>query len=328
MSHYIERLIAGNIRLIILALVASTSFFLTEVWRDRIEIQVSHMNANASATEQALQRLLNSEWQLEQSLGIFMPIPASSLSERAEALANGTITLQRLASLGEANIIDEQARRLEGVYFSDIERRNQELNQLALQIGTSSYRPRDMEPIEELTLPAQGDLMEKCQMAFWPDAPPAIKAAILDFQFPAIPAKPTMREQWVLIGQGGMMLQEKMLALNKAVSDERLQLNKPIYESTDPNRTAAPAIAHHLRQQAIYGACIDSLTRLHSGALISLLRYYRLELLERSQPLATQQDRLRYLSYLVAILAFLATNMKPARPVSRLDTSDKPANFA
>jgi hypothetical protein len=310
---YVRRLVKGNVRLIVLALVASAGFIFTEFWRNEVQGSIADLDKLRDATTQILQRLSMAE--LQRDLGRATAVTGTNI-EIANAAMDG------VKAAPDADFKDlftqllaarERLQRIALVYSNDADIRSIEMNSLAAQIGTSSIRPRDMPPTE-LPPPAYTEnLTAQCLAAYWPEAPAPVRDALLQFNPRQPPAAPKrLSDQFIHVAEEGQRLYSGLTGFQGAVLT--------VVNTTTPEQdkagnvpvTMAEQTSAALRGTVIYTSCIDTIMRAYSAQLSVFLRNYQGAVVKAREPLAEKQSLLRYVSYLIAIIAFFASNLKPA----------------
>jgi hypothetical protein len=323
MQGYVSRLMRGNVRLIVLAAVTAVSFILTEFWRDSVERKSSEANALALMIDGVLQRFAMAERQLTLQRAVVMTESGTMLTGRADLLTKFLTdpSAQRFDYVEMS--ADEQWLRLQTVYGDDLASRREEFLGLFRQIGGSDLLPREMKTIEDVAMKTGKTVMEGCIQSFWSDAPPAVAAGLRQFD-PIEPPKsfPRLAEQLIFLAEENKRLVDAHLAVMVGFIDWRKAHLAAAVTPEEKSRSTAIPAAGAFRMMAIYGTCIDVLSRSHLGNSISFLGSYRFALFEHVRRLAVQLDWIRYLSYLVAILAFVAGNIKPPKPLEPPGDSD------
>jgi hypothetical protein len=322
--RYLRRLVRGNIRLIILAVVAGFSFFLAEFWRNDVQTRINDLDANSLAMDGTLLRLGNIDTQLSLGRAIHLPYSASEIAAQIERYLAPDAKFNLQFLLDSTLSTDEKFNRLTRLYGDSGDARQAELNTLGFQLGKSSIRPKDMKPVEDLHYAVPQGFAPQCLASYWPDAPAAVTAAAAAMQPPPLPTNPpNISEQYVYVLDEVQRLNGAQFAFSQAVSDHAIGFQKAT-PPLAPEKMATSVITTYMRGWIVYSMCIDAITNSYSGLAITFLRNYRLELLEAGRPLAQQQELLRYLTYLVGLATFLTANMKPPAAHADPKAADQP----
>ncbi len=311
---YLGRLLRGNIRLIALAVVASIGFFFTEFWRNVIQDQLEDIDRISVTVGETVKKISLAESQRDLMRYAAQPEAAVEIVARAEKSVRSAPDAEFIDVANGQLAARERLQRVRQIYINDADTRSIELTSLATAIGSSAVRPRHMVPIE-LPGPAyQARFLEFCHAAYWPDAPQIVKDSLAAFKPEPPPAAPkTLAEQFIYLADDDNRLYNQLVSLGSAI-DIAINSVGGGGEAVDPRKGMAAQGGAALRGSLLYAGCIDSVIRSHTSQLIVFLRNYQAALMETRKPIAEHRDWLRYIAYCIAIIAFFASNLKPAAP--------------
>jgi hypothetical protein len=319
---YLWRLLRGNIRLVVLAAIASCGFLFTEFWRNEVEGKLGDLRQLIDATGATLQRLAAHELQRDIGRMVILPKTAVEMADEVSAIAGAAAEIKPETVMSAKLAAQERLQRISTLYANDADLRSIEMQSLAQQIGSSSVRPRHMKPIELPPSRYQPETSAQCVKAYWPVAPQEVGDALEGFRPGAPPTSPeTLREQFSFVLAEGQKVYETITKFTDAAASAVAALDARI-DPKDPRPVMALQVAGATGGAMIHAMCVDVAVRSHSAQLSIFLRNYHTALQEETKPLTEQMALLRYVSYLIAIIAFFASNLKPAAPHAKSAEAD------
>jgi hypothetical protein len=327
--QYLSRLLRGNIRLISLAIIASVGFFFTEFWRNVIQDQIEDIDRLMQVSSETVKKISTGDMQRDLMRFTLQPQAGIETVNRASNLTREALSTEFVDVANDQLAAREHLRRITDVFLNDADLRSIEFASLATTIGTSSIRPRHMQPVEVPAPAYQDSFVDACHTAYWPEAPQVVKdalAAMKPVQPPKDPAN--LAEQFIYVANDGQRIYNGIMSLSNAINVAVNSFGAGGGEGKDPRPFMAEQASAALRASLLYGGCIDLIVRSHTSQLVVLLRNYQMALMDARKPIAEQRDWLRYVAYLIAIIAFFASNLKPAAPVKPADGSVEANRFA
>jgi hypothetical protein len=316
MKDLLRRFLQTNLRLVCLAVVTVVSFVVTDVLRDQIGAKVDDLNKIAAATDATLQRLSSAESQLNLARAVIMPQAPSSLlgsalyGEKLSEVMPFGILLQK------ADQAAEQFSRISEVYLNDQQTRADEVIALGMQVDRAAIGFQSEKPVEAVNAASNGlsGWFSGCAAIHFSNASESISA---DFRtVDGAQTEPAnLKAQFLAVSEETERLSLAYQSLKKSLTEGHAEIRSGVSGDNALAQTTLQETDFNNRSVALFGRCVDLNSKRHARIVMDFLRGFRLKVLDQVRPLAQDQDLLRYLGYIIAMLGFIASNVKPlARP--------------
>jgi hypothetical protein len=332
---YALRILRGNIRLILMALVAAAGFLVTEVLRDDIKQTIIKNETLANDIDVASASIGDVELALLTGRSLILKFTIAEMDNFRSQLAgldlpkaDPNYLFRAVNQLDEVfgvlnNHLATQSDRLHGIGTGLVE---------AVQRSGIPLGP--MSTGLAITPPNHQNL-RSCMLLGWPDVPPPMAALVDSYETErkAAPKVADIRTAFVDRVIATEAMQSALVAFGQFMLDRQKERNALIFNPATPelrqkelNRDAAVFM---LQRMAIATRCLETQMQVDAGGLIISGRLIQNNLASALPALRHREENLRYLSYLVALVAFFASNLKPAAaPAARVRASIEPDSFA